>query len=75
MRQRRGRRGITIAIAHVEYETEKRHYAHVDCPGHADYVKEYDNRCCADGWCDIGGECAGWSDAADGESIYCLRGR
>ena len=32
-------RGITIAIAHVEYETVKRHYAHVDCPGHADYVK------------------------------------
>ena len=32
-------RGITIAIAHVEYETSKRHYAHVDCPGHADYVK------------------------------------
>ncbi|MCL1838186.1 MAG: elongation factor Tu [Propionibacteriaceae bacterium] len=32
-------RGITISIAHVEYETEQRHYAHVDCPGHADYVK------------------------------------
>src|SRR5438105_3096161 len=32
-------RGITIAIAHVEYQTEARHYAHVDCPGHADYVK------------------------------------
>ena len=32
-------RGITIAIAHVEYETAKRHYAHIDCPGHADYVK------------------------------------
>ncbi|MCW8812786.1 MAG: GTP-binding protein, partial [Chlorobium sp.] len=32
-------RGITIATAHVEYSTEKRHYAHVDCPGHADYVK------------------------------------
>ena len=32
-------RGITINSAHVEYETEKRHYAHVDCPGHADYVK------------------------------------
>ncbi len=32
-------RGITIAIAHVEYETDKRHYAHIDCPGHADYVK------------------------------------
>ena len=32
-------RGITISTAHVEYETEARHYAHVDCPGHADYVK------------------------------------
>src|SRR5688500_14021192 len=32
-------RGITIATAHVEYESPKRHYAHVDCPGHADYVK------------------------------------
>src|SRR6476659_4557298 len=32
-------RGITIAIRHVEYETDKRHYAHVDCPGHADYIK------------------------------------
>jgi elongation factor Tu len=32
-------RGITIAVAHVEYSTEKRHYAHVDCPGHADYIK------------------------------------
>ena len=32
-------RGITIATAHVEYESEKRHYAHIDCPGHADYVK------------------------------------
>ena len=32
-------RGITIAISHVEYQTEERHYAHVDCPGHADYIK------------------------------------
>ena len=32
-------RGLTIAIAHVEYETSKRHYAHIDCPGHADYIK------------------------------------
>ncbi|HYS02302.1 MAG TPA: GTP-binding protein, partial [Candidatus Eisenbacteria bacterium] len=32
-------RGITIAASHVEYETDKRHYAHVDCPGHADYIK------------------------------------
>ena len=34
-----GERGITISTAHVEYETDKRHYAHVDCPGHADYIK------------------------------------
>src|SRR5213080_2443048 len=32
-------RGITIAVAHVEYETDKRHYAHIDCPGHADSIK------------------------------------
>jgi elongation factor Tu len=32
-------RGITIATSHVEYQSDKRHYAHVDCPGHADYVK------------------------------------
>src|SRR3989304_6018514 len=32
-------RGSTIAVSHVEYQTEKRHYAHVDCPGHADYIK------------------------------------
>jgi elongation factor Tu len=39
MRRKRRRAGITIAISHVEYQTEKRHYAHVDCPGHADYIK------------------------------------
>jgi elongation factor Tu len=44
-------RGITIATAHVEYESVNRHYAHVDCPGHADYVKNM--------------ECGGRSDAAD----------
>src|SRR3989339_1699018 len=32
-------RGITIAVSHVEYQTKNRHYAHVDCPGHADYIK------------------------------------
>ncbi len=32
-------RGITISVYHAEYETENRHYAHIDCPGHADYVK------------------------------------
>ena len=38
-------RGITINTAHVEYETETRHYAHVDCPGHADYVKNMITGC------------------------------
>jgi elongation factor Tu len=33
------KRGITIATAHIEYETDNRHYSHVDCPGHADYIK------------------------------------
>ncbi|MCK4518876.1 MAG: 50S ribosome-binding GTPase, partial [Candidatus Omnitrophica bacterium] len=32
-------RGLTISISHVEYQTDKRHYAHIDCPGHADYIK------------------------------------
>ena len=40
---RRSERGITIATSHVEYQTENRHYAHVDCPGHADYVKNMIN--------------------------------
>ena len=46
-------RGITISTAHVEYETTARHYAHVDCPGHADYVKNMitGHRCSSDGWC------------------------
>ena len=47
-------RGITIAISHVEYETDARHYAHVDCPGHRDYIKN-----------DSGGISAGRPDAAD----------
>jgi len=42
-------RGITINTAHVEYETADRHYAHVDCPGHADYVKKHDYRCSTNG--------------------------
>jgi elongation factor Tu len=47
---------LTIATAHVEYVTENRHYAHVDCPGHADYVKNMITRRCADGWCDPCGQ-------------------
>ncbi len=42
-------RGITISTAHVEYETDTRHYAHVDCPGHADYVKNMITGLCANG--------------------------
>ena len=68
-------RGITINSAHVEYETEKRHYAHVDCPGHADYVKnmitgmplsaELIPRCRSDGWCHPRRLCRRWSHAPD----------
>ena len=43
-------RGITISTAHVEYQTAKRHYAHVDCPGHADYVKNMITGAAQDGW-------------------------
>lgn len=57
-------RGITIAIAHVEYQTEERHYAHVDCPGHADYVK-HDHRSGADGRRDPGYLCYRRPHASD----------
>ena len=43
-------RGITIATSHVEYETKNRHYAHVDCPGHADYVKNMITGAAQMGW-------------------------
>ena len=57
-------RGITISTAHVEYETDKRHYAHVDCPGHADYVKNMITGAAQmDGA--TGGVGGGRSDAAD----------
>ena len=58
-------RGITINTAHVEYHTEKRHYAHVDCPGHADYIKNMINRCCSDGRRYPGRRCYRWSHAPD----------
>ena len=58
-------RGITIAIAHVEYNTENRHYAHVDCPGHAGLCEKHDHWCGADGWCGFGYFRKRWPNAAD----------
>ena len=56
---------VTIAVSHVEYETDSRHYAHVDCPGHADYIKNMITGRGADGRVDSGGERAGFGDAAN----------
>ena len=51
-------RGITINMSHVEYETEKRHYAHVDCSGSRRLHQEHDHGCGSDGRCDPGGSAA-----------------
>ena len=58
-------RGITINTAHVEYETSERHYAHVDCPGHADYVKKHDHRSGTNGWSNPRCFRCRWSDATN----------
>jgi elongation factor Tu len=58
-------RGITIATAHVEYESDNRHYAHVDCPGHADYVKNMITGACSNGWSNSGSKCSRWSYASN----------
>ena len=58
-------RGITIATSHVEYDSDIRHYAHVDCPGHADYVKKHDHWCSPDGRRDPGMWCHRRPDAPD----------
>ena len=58
-------RGITIATAHVEYETANRHYAHVDCPGHADYIKNMITGAAQMDGAISGGGCDRRSDAAD----------
>ena len=58
-------RGITINTAHVEYETETRHYAHVDCPGHADYVKNMITGAAQMDGAILVVSCSGRPDAAD----------
>ena len=68
-------RGITIATAHVEYETENRHYAHVDCPGHADYVKNMITGAAADGRGGAGGRARRTGRCRRRGSISCWRGR
>ena len=68
-------RGITIATAHVEYQTEKRHYAHVDCPGHADYVKNMITGRGADGRRDPGGVGARTARCRRRASTSCSPGR
>ena len=56
---------VTIAVSHVEYESEKRHYAHVDCPGTRGLHQEHDHGCRADGRRHPGRFCRGWTDAPD----------
>jgi len=58
-------RGLTIAIAHVEYETDKRHYAHIDCPGHADYIKNMITGAAQMDRDGSGSKCCRWSHATD----------
>jgi translation elongation factor TU len=58
-------RGITINTSHVEYQTVNRHYAHVDCPGHADYVKNMVTGAAPDGRCNSGGCCYRRPDASN----------
>ncbi len=65
-------RGITIATAHVEYETANRHYAHVDCPGPRRLHQEHDYRCGADGRRNLGRRCDRRSDAANPRARVCL---
>ena len=66
----RTERGITIATAHVEYESDNRHYAHVDCPGHADYVKNMITGAAQMDGAISGGIGSRWPDAADARAHF-----
>ncbi len=68
-------RGITIATAHVEYSTKNRHYAHVDCPGHADYVKNMITGAAQMDGAVAGGISRGRSDAADARAYLAWLAR
>jgi elongation factor Tu len=63
-------RGITISTAHVEYETDNRHYAHVDCPGHADYVKNMITGAAQMDGVDFGCVSSRWSDATNPRAYF-----
>ncbi len=63
-------RGITISTAHVEYQSQERHYAHVDCPGACGLCEEHDHGSGADGRRDPGGVGGGWPDAADARAHF-----
>ena len=68
-------RGVTIAIQHVEYQTEARHYAHVDCPGHADYIKNMITGGRADGRRDPGSSARPTARCRRRGSTSCWRAR
>jgi len=69
-RRKERERGITIAVSHVEYETANRHYAHMDCPGHADYIKNMITGAAQDGRRDFGCRGDGWTDAANARTHF-----
>ena len=68
-------RGITIATSHVEYESANRHYAHVDCPGHADYVKNMITGAAQNGRCYPGLWSNRWPNATNKRGTSCCQGQ
>ena len=66
-------RGITISTSHVEYDSPDRHYAHVDCPGHADYVKNMITGAAQMDGAILGRLCSGWAHAADSRAHFVVQ--